>query len=211
MSSFHNVSFPLSLAFGASGGPVRRTHITQLASGAEQRNSPHAHSRRQYNAAAGIKSHKDLQKLVTFFEARFGQLYSFRFKDPVDHLSCEIEDVPSPTDQFIGLGDGQTQSFQLYKNYGDAHANYRRKITKPVAGSVRLAVDGNIIDPADYSLDALTGLVIFLTPPEMDSVITAGFAFDVPVRFAADRLDLSLEAFGAGELTQVPLMEVVDA
>ena len=211
MSSFHDVSFPLSLAFGASGGPVRRTHITQLASGGEQRNSPHAHSRRQYNAAAGIKSHKDLQKLVTFFEARFGQLYSFRFKDPVDYLSCEIEAAPVPTDQFIGLGDGETQSFQLYKNYGDTQANYRRKITKPVAGSVHLAVDGSAIDLADYTLDALSGVITFITPPEMDSVITAGFVFDVPVRFAADRLDLSLEAFGAGELTQVPLMEVLDA
>lgn len=211
MSSFHDVPFPLSLSFGASGGPVRKVHITQLASGGEQRNSPHAHSRRQYNAAAGIKSHKDLQKLVIFFEARFGPLYSFRFKDPVDHLSCDLGETPTPTDQFIGQGDGETLSFQLYKNYGDTAANYRRKITKPITGSVRLAIDGISIDQAEFHLDPLTGRVTFTVPPEADSVITAGFAFDVPVRFAADRLDLSLETFGAGELAQVPLMEVQDA
>ena len=211
MSSFHDVSFPLSLAFGASGGPVRKVHITSLASGGELRNSPHGHSRRHYNAAAGIKSHSDLQKLVAFFEARHGQLYSFRFKDPVDNLSCEIGKTPAPTDQFIGYGDGEKESFQLYKNYADAAGQYRRKITKPVAGSVSFALDGVAIDPSEFDLDVLTGLVTFSVAPETDNVITAGFAFDVPVRFAGDRLDLSLEAFGAGELTQVPLMEVADA
>ena len=211
MSSFHDVSFPLSLAFGASGGPVRQTHITQLVSGGELRNSPHAHSRRRYNAAAGIKSHKDLQKLVAFFEARLGQLYSFRFKDPVDHLSCEIGETPAPMDQFIGSGDGETLSFQLYKNYADAAANYSRKITKPIAESVSVAVDGAALNVSEFTFNPLTGLILLKSPPADRSIITAGFAFDVPVRFATDRLDLSLEAFGAGELTQVPLMEVHDA
>ena len=209
MGSFHDVSFPLNLAFGASGGPVRKAHITPLASGGERRNSPHAHSRRHYNAAAGLKSNADLQKLIAFFEARHGQLYSFRFKDPVDYLSCESEQTPAPTDQFIGYGDGETLRFQLYKNYGDAAGHYRRKITKPV--SVSLALDGAAMDPADFSLDARTGVVTFTAAPEMDSIITAGFAFDVAVRFASDRLDVSLEAFGAGEVTQVPLVEVFDA
>ena len=211
MSSFHDVSFPLTLSFGASGGPVRKVHITSLASGGERRNSPHAHSRRHYNAAAGIKSHRDLQKLVAFFEARHGQLYGFRFKDPVDHVSCSIGETPASTDQLIGYGDGERLSFQLYKNYADAAGQYRRKITKPAAGSVSFAVDGTAIDPSEFNLDVLTGLVTFSAAPKTDTVITAGFAFDVPVRFGADRLDLSLEAFSAGELTQVPLMEVADA
>lgn len=211
MSAFHDVSFPLRLAFGASGGPMRVTHITSLASGGEVRNNPHANSRRYYNAAAGIKSHKDLQKLVTFFEARMGQLYSFRFKDPVDYLSCEIGQTPSALDQVIGSGDDETLSFQLSKTYADNAGNYRRKITKPVAGSVSIAVDTQVQDTTNYLVDALTGRVTFTAPPVDGAVITAGFSFDVPVRFAEGRLDVSLEAFGAGELTHVPLMEVLYA
>jgi uncharacterized protein (TIGR02217 family) len=40
-------------------------------------------------------------------------------------------------------------------------------------------------------------------------LITAGYAFDTPVRFDADRLDLSLDAFGAGRALSVPLIEVL--
>ena len=36
----------------------------------------------------------------------------------------------------------------------------------------------------------------------------AGFVFDVPVRFATDRLDVSLSRWKAGELPAVPLVEV---
>ena len=134
--SFHDIDFPLSLAFGASGGPTRQTEITELASGAEHRNSPHAHSRRRYNAGLGIKSLDDLSTVIAFFEARRGSLFGFRFRDPVDHLSCAPTDMPSPTDQNIGTGDGETTRFMLVKNYGDASASYARPITKPVISSV---------------------------------------------------------------------------
>lgn len=208
MSAFHDVSFPLTLAFGASGGPVRTTHITTLANGAEHRNAPHAQSRRHYNAAAGLKSHEDLQKLVAFFEARHGQLYSFRFKDPMDHLSCQTGQTPAATDQIIGTGDGESRHFQLSKSYGDAAGFYHRNITKPVAGSVSMALDGAAVAEADYTIDLLTGSLTCGSAPPEGVIITAGFAFDVAVRFATDRLDVSLESFGAGELTYVPLMEV---
>lgn len=211
MNAFHNVSFPLRLAFGASGGPSRITQITQLTSGGEVRNTAHAHSRRRYNAAAGIKSNADLQRLVSFFEARFGQLYGFRFRDPVDHLSCEIGKSPSAADQFIAAGDGDTAVFQLVKNYGDAQANYARPITKPVLASVVISVDGTNVPPEDFTVDELTGQITFAAAPPPDAVIRAGFEFDVAVRFDTDRLDLSLEAFGAGELTSVPLVELPHA
>lgn len=211
MSAFHNVSFPLRLAFGASGGPSRTTQIAQLTSGGEVRNAAHAHSRRRYNAAAGIKSNVDLQRLVSFFEARFGQLYGFRFRDPVDHLSCEIGKTPRATDQFIGVGDGIRTVFQLVKNYGDAQANYARPITKPVPDSVVVSVDDNDVSPEGFTVGELTGEIVFVAAPAPDAVIRAGFEFDVAVRFDADRLDLSLEAFGAGELTSVPLVELPHA
>ena len=211
MNSFHDVVFPLSLAFGASGGPTRKTQITQLASGGEHRNNPHAFSRRSYNAAAGVKSHKDLQTLISFFEARGGQLYSFRFKDPVDHLSCDIDETPSATDQVVAVGDGAETEFLIYKNYSDVAGQSRRPITKFVDGTVSVAIDGAVLNPFDYAVNIQTGLLSFSAPPNEGVVISAGYAFHVPVRFGTDRLELSLEAFGAGEIAQVPLVEVFDA
>jgi len=85
MSSFHDVSFPLPLAFGANGGPIRQTEIITLAIGQEQRNTAQANSRRRYDAGVGVKSLEDMQTLIAFFEARRGQLHGFRFRDPMDH------------------------------------------------------------------------------------------------------------------------------
>lgn len=210
MSDFHNVRFPLSLAFGASGGPSRRTDITQLASGAEHRNTPHAQSRRHYNAGAGVTRLEELHDLIAFFEARFGQLYSFRFRDPLDFKSCKPNETVSSLDQMIGQGDGAATTFQLIKSYADAAGHYDRRITKPVSGSVTIALDGNDVLPAEFTLNELTGEVSFNAPPPLGSLITCGFEFDVAVRFDTDRLELTLEAFGAGQAVNIPLIEVHD-
>ena len=210
MNGFHNISFPLPLAFGASGGPSRRTDITQLASGAEHRNTPHAQSRRRYNAGAGVKSISELHDLIAFFEARFGQLYSFRFRDPLDYKSCSSDKDTSSTDQTIGIGDGETADFQLMKSYSDRAGKYDRRITKPVSETVRIAINGTEIPASDIALNELTGEVVFNTSPPPNAIITAGFEFDVPVRFDTDQLDVSLEAFGAGQAINIPLIEVLD-
>jgi len=197
MSSFHDVSFPLSLAFGASGGPVRQTVIITLASGHEQRNTAQANSRRKYDAGVGIKNLGDMQILIAFFEARRGQLYSFRFRDPVDFTA----------DNNIGIGDGQTTEFQLSKSYEDLAGSWQRMITKPVLGS--LAMRLNAQSTTDFSIDYTTGLVTFDTAPANGVVISASFEFDVPVRFDIAHLNTSLEAFGAGGAVNIPLIEVL--
>ena len=210
MTDFHNARFPLSLAFGASGGPSRRTDIIRLASGAEHRNTPHAHSRRRYNAGAGVKSIDELYDLIEFFEARFGQLHSFRFRDPLDYKSCKPAEDISPTDQIIGTGDGETQNFHLIKTYSDEAGEYNRRITKPVLDTIRIALNGTEILASDFTVNELTGEVTFIVVPPQSAIITAGFEFDVTVRFDTDQLDVSLEAFGAGQAINIPLIEVLD-
>lgn len=207
MSGFHDVEFPLSLAFGARGGPQRITQITPLSNGSEQRNTSHADSKRRYNAGAGIKSLDDLHRLIAFFEARRGQLYSFRFKDPMDFKSCLPSHSIQASDQPLGVGDGASLRFQLSKTYSDVSGVYVRKITKPISASVQVAVNGVL---ETVSVDVTSGLVTFQTPPVLGAIITAGFEFHVPVRFDVDALELTLEAFGAGEAANIPLIEVGD-
>lgn len=209
MTDFHDISFPLSLAFGAGGGPSRMTEITQLASGAEHRNTPHALSRRRYNAGAGITTLDQLHDLISFFEARLGQLYSFRFRDPLDFQSCKPSETPKATDQLIGIGDGEQTVFGLVKNYDDAGGSYERPISKPVSESVLIALNGTVLPAPQFSVNALTGQVVFQTSPASGTVITAGFIFDVQVRFDTGQLDLALEAFGAGQAANIPLIEVL--
>jgi uncharacterized protein (TIGR02217 family) len=204
---FHEILFPTAIALGATGGPERLTEIVSLASGFEERNSRWADSRRRYNAGYGVRTLDDLHAVIAFFEERRGRLYGFRWRDRIDWQSCAPGGVPAETDQAIGEGDGERTAFPLVKTYGSAHAPYARAIAKPVAGSVSIAIDGeNLAD--GWSVDTTSGVVTFDTAPAADAVITAGFRFDVPVRFDTDRLDVNLTSFAAGDIPAIPLVEI---
>ncbi len=194
--SFHPVRFPLDIALASRGGPERATDVVTLASGREERNSRWAHARRRYNAGYGIKSRTDMAAVLAFFEERRGRFHSFLWRDALD---CRA------VDQMIGTGDGETKSFQLTKRYGADFDPYLRPISKPVAASVEVKVDGLV---TLVETDALTGFVTFTTAPAEGAAITASFEFDVPVRFDTDRLDVELSSFDAAEVPNIPLIEV---
>ncbi|MBO9655504.1 MAG: TIGR02217 family protein [Agrobacterium tumefaciens] len=211
MAAFHEVRFPLRLALGVSGGPVRRTDIVNLSNGRENRNQRWRNARRAYDAGSGIRSVADLYEVLAFFEARRGELYGFRFRDPVDFKSCAPGETPAATDQRIGIGDGATADFQLMKTYADAGGSFSRRIDKPVEGSVIVSVEGVKATPSDLSVDHMTGMVAFRTGrvPPAGAIVRAGFEFDVPVRFAIDRIDINVTAFEAGRIPSIPLTEIL--
>lgn len=209
MSGFHETSFPLSVALGASGGPERRTDIVTLTSGREQRNSRWADSRRRYDAASGIKTLDELHAVIAFFEERRGRLYGFRFRDRADDRSSPPLQPVTPLDQRIGTGDGATKVFQLTKTYGGDFAPYQRKIAKPVLGSVVVAVDGATLAANAVAVDIVTGKVTLANPPAVGKAVTAGFRFDVPVRFDVDRLTIDLGQFNAGAVPSIPIVEIL--
>ncbi len=206
---FHDVRFPPSLSFGSVGGPQRQTDVVTLANGHEERNTPWAHSRRVYDAGLGMRSIDDLQLLIAFFEARLGQMYGFRWKDWADYKTGKTALQVAFDDQSIGYGDGVRAAFQLTKTYRSGAHSYRRPITKPVAGTVRVGVEQDELrEGVEYEVDASTGIVTFAHPPDPEMEIFAGFEFDVPVRFDTDRILISVESFQAGQVPDVPVIEV---
>jgi len=207
--NFHEIRFPAALSFGSVGGPERRTEIVTLANGFEERNSPWADSRRRYDAGVGMRALDDIETLIGFFEARQGQLYGFRWKDWTDFKSCASSVAVSFQDQQIGVGDGVTQGFHLRKSYRSGLQNYTRLISKPVAGTVKAGIEGDaLVEAVHYQVAPETGIVTFSAPPDEGVTITAGFEFDVPVRFDADKIEMSLASFSAGEIPTVPVVEV---
>ena len=209
MAGFHEVRFPLRVALGTSGGPVRRTDIVSLSNGRENRNRRWHDARRRYDAGSGVRSVEDLYAVLAFFEARAGQFYGFRFHDPVDHKSCAPTGAVAASDQVIGTGNGVTAAFQLVKRYADAGGETVRPIEKPVAGTVVVSVNGGTVPGADYTVNHATGVVTF--KPEKipaSGTIRAGYEFDVPVRFDTDRIDIDLAQFDAGRIPSIPLVEI---
>lgn len=212
MMAFHDVRFPLDIALHSRGGPERRTEIIRSGSGRESRNARWAHSRRRYDAGYGVKSLAALAEVLAFFEERRGRLHGFRWRDRLDNRSCAPDRQPMPGDQLLGQGDGARSAFQLVKTYGAGVAPYVRPIVKPVAQSLRLAVGGvERAAGSDFDLDAATGLVVFRPgrAPASGVDVTAGFVFDVPVRFDADYLEIDLAAFEAGEIPGIPIVEIL--
>ncbi len=207
--TFHEVRFPASLSFGSVGGPERRTDVVTLANGFEERNTPWAHSRRRYDAGLGMRSLDDIETLISFFEARRGQMHGFRWKDWSDYKSGRATAEVTYRDQVIAQGDGVKVAFQLVKTYRSGAFSYARPITKPVQGSVRIGLaQDEMRDAVDYEVDVTTGLITFVHPPSEEEQITAGFEFDVPVRFDTDRIQTSVASFQAGDVPNVPVVEV---
>lgn len=206
---FHEVRFPASLSFGSIGGPERRTDVVTLANGYEERNTPWAHSRRRYDAGLGLRSLDDIELLIAFFEARRGQMHGFRWKDWSDYKSSLASAQVDFRDQVIGLGNGTSVSFQLCKTYRSGVFSYERPIAKPVAGSVRIGIEQDELREAvDFSLDDSSGQITFVHPPAVGMTIVAGFEFDVPVRFDTNRILTSVASFQAGDVPDVPVVEV---
>jgi len=205
--AFHEVRFPDNISRGARGGPARRTQIVELASGDEERNASWADSRRRYDVSYGIRRADDLDAVVQFFEARNARLHGFRFKDWGDYKSCKPSQAHAATDQLIGTGDGSETEFQLVKRYTSGAQTWVRTITKPVSGSVTIAVNGSPM-ASGWTLDSATGIVTFAAAPASGAAIRAGFEFDVPVRFDSDTLDVTLDIERLGSITSIPLVEI---
>lgn len=169
--------------------------------------------------------------VLAFYRARQGSLRSFRFRDWTDYTSArsgrEVEDDgtefdPAVHTQVLGAGDGSRTSFALVKRYEDAGFERIRRITKPtVQGSASLRgegppipitalVNGQVLDPAAYSVDLTAGTLDFATAPAAGEQVEAGFLFDVEVAFGEEADAVFATNFGGYDLRQSPPIELVE-
>lgn len=205
--AFHEVQFPSDISKGSVGGPERLTDVVTLRSGFEERNTIWAHSRRRYDASLGLRDIDDLHEVLSFFEGRMGRLHAFRWKDWADFKSVAPGQVTTAFDQAIGVGDGSDTTFQLRKAYTSGAQTYTRDIKKPVAGTVKVARNGVELF-SGWSVNTATGIITFSSAPSEGHLIQAGFEFDTPVRFDTDYLAVSIDAFEAGSISAIDILEV---
>lgn len=157
--AFKEVRFPVDIAYGSRGGGGYRTTITETASGYESRNQDWAATRHRYNASYGMRTHEQLEDVLSMFHAMRGRFHGFRFKDWLDFKSCDLADTPSAVDQTLGTGDGSDVTFQLVKLYTYSGETYSRTITKPVSGTVLVSIQG--VTDTRWTVATATGIVTF--------------------------------------------------
>ncbi|MFA9200908.1 MAG: DUF2460 domain-containing protein [Cypionkella sp.] len=205
MQAFDDVLYPLALGRDAAVAPEFSTSVMVTASGHERRSALWSDARLRFDVGPGVRSEAELATLIAFFRARRGPARGFRLTDPFDHSSCRMTGAPGPFDQPLGRGDGLKARFRLVKSYGEGPEPQVRPITRPRSGSVRVAVGG--AETAAFALEP-GGWIVLAAAPPAGAEVTAGFLFDVPVRFAEDRLEVTGAVFAAGEAPSVPLIEL---
>lgn len=198
--AFDSVRLREDIEQGAKGGPGFKTTVISLASGKEQRVAEWLHERGEWDISYGIMNKEDYSEIFAFFRSRRGRFRGFRFKDWADYQA---------TNEIIGTGDGVTLAFKLTKDYG----YYKKRITRPVAGTVTVTLDGTP-KVGGWTLDAETGIITFTNDgahiPGNGVIVRASFEFDLPVRFDIDRLDGRIIWEQAASFPDIVIVELLE-
>lgn len=211
--SFAEVRFPTTIKVNPIGGAGFSTTVINFPfSGKEQRNKNRSIARMRWTVAIPADDHDAIYTVQTFYRARAGRWQGFRFKDFSDFKSSAPQTALTPLDQTIGTGDGVTKAFQLKKTYTSGAVSQVRTITKPVAGTVRVAVNGSEVvnsgSPAAWTVDTTTGIVTFAVAPTAGHAVQAGFEFDIPVRFDSDEQQISLLDKNLADWPSLDIVEI---
>lgn len=201
-----DVVFPVGVSKGSTGGPDWPVAVVELGSGHEERNTPWSAPLRRYDARWGVRTREELYEILRLYLVARGPLYGFRLMDWTDHRSGSPAAATTALDQELGTGDGTATAWPLVKAYEFAGRSHLRRIHKPIAGSVAVAVDGVPL-ATGWSLDAAAGLVSFASPPAPGAALTWGGEFHVPVRFDG-ALDQTALRGPVGDIPSIPLKEL---
>lgn len=222
MTDFIDVYLPARIrAFPWTSSPRWNTTITQVSSASEHRNQNWLNPLHAFKASQAVRCHESLEDLLEHWMVMRGPLFTFPLQDPLDFASARLTKpnlVPNitATDQILGIGDGVTREYQLSKKYTRGGQSYVRPITLPIVETVLIGI--NALPPDDsgtpggpYSVDVVreTGRVIFDHAPELGTIVSAGFLFDVPVRFLADdSFDRIISSFQVDGFADLDFVEV---
>lgn len=197
--------------------PRFKTTIQLNAGGSERRNQEWEHPLHRFVLPEAMaREWEPVEALKKHWLITKGPFNSFPWRDPLDFASDDLvvpnpetDPTPSMLDQSLGTGDGFTDSFQLAKAYQRGSESYTRNIHLPVLATVLVADNGVLVSASDYTVTRPGGIVTFDTPPLAGHALTAGFLFDVEVRFEADDVfEGILRTWQTGAFADLTLIEV---
>lgn len=186
----------LIIGFPCYSSPRFSTAITTSDGGGSDRNRHWQHPLRTFRLPKAVREHEQLEALKDHWLVMGGPEMLWPFTDPLDFASVRLQ-LPNVSpeitlaDQIIGVGDGITRSFQITKTYRVGGRTYARPIYLPhddtllpgIAGYAPEAVPG---DPFTWTVTREGGVITFDHAPAEGASITAGYYFDVAVRFQRD-------------------------
>lgn len=189
------------VSYGSEFSHTFNTRIKTLRNGREVRNINWPFPKGKYTALYQHLNEPDHQVVISAHRTCYGSAIGFRFKDWTDY-KAELE--------FIGTGEGATQSLQLVKNYKFGTSTVARPIRKPIQNTIRLfqQIEDGAPTEIAFTVDETTGVITF-NATEDAAVLWSG-EFDVPVRFANDEIATEVDGTGHAGLvltSDVDLLE----
>ena len=205
--------------------PNFSTQLVAVDSGAEQANRRWLDPLRSINIPDGVRDHATFEDLKAHWLIMGGPAHTWPWRDPTDFASVELEEVNKvPTvaidDQQLGTGDGVTTDFQLKKRYTSGLFTYDRDIYFPVASTVVVGIAppgsplsitplGDFSPAITFTVSRPGGIVSFSSPPPSGYTLTAGFLFDIQVRYESDDTFRGImRTLAVSGFADIPLMEV---
>lgn len=202
--------------YPAVSSPRWSTDLSQVDSGSERANQRWAHPLHRFTIPEAVRDMSIFNAVRDQWLVMRGPFHTWPWRDPLDFASVELlrpTAVPtiSNLDQPLGVGDGVERNFQLMKRYAVGAQTYSRLIQVPIVSSVivkaTLAGDPGYVTPT-FSVGRPGGVVTFDTAPAANAVLTAGFLFDVPVRFESDdAFDGVVRTYGLGGFSDLTFIE----
>ncbi|WP_163266445.1 DUF2460 domain-containing protein [Chelativorans alearense] len=201
-----DIVFPIHVSRGSPGGPDWPAEVVEKSSGYEERNTRWSAPLRSYDAKYGVRTPDELYEVLSLYHVARGRLRGFRFLDWTDYRSGPPGKAPTPLDQGLGTGDGETTAFQLVKTYTVMGETFERVVTRPY-GTILVAIDG-VAQASGYTIDRATGIVTFDAAPAEGADLTWGGQFHVPVRFDCKLDQISLRTAAIGDIPSIFLQEL---
>jgi len=206
--AFLDTRFPEQIAYRARGGPVFNTSVARVRSGRETRGQLWQYPLHRYDVGSGARTLDDLDDIVDFFYIAAGRFSGWRYKDWRDYKSTDgMIDTTIGDDQDIGVGDGIEVDFQAIKTYTRGALSFTRRVTRLVAGTVQVYLDG-VLQASGFTIDHDTGIITFAVAPAATVRVSLGYEFDVPCRFTDDLMQQSIDACNAGNIGSIGIEEI---
>lgn len=183
---FSDVLLPNSvIAAGVRGKNMRLNSRVPTDSGFEAINVVWSQTLRQYELGIAPMTVAQWQAIEALHEITEGGAFGFLMEDPKDRTAVN------------GVVLAVVGGYQLYKRYthADSERVKDRKITRPIAAGMTVAVNGVPLSAGQWAVNTATGvLTVTGNPPAAD--ITWSGRFFVPVHFLDDSIDWQLVTGG---------------
>lgn len=159
MAAFLEERLPTTIDWGGSFSENHSVQTITTIGGNEYRSLRHPYVQLSYDIAYKRDIGFVRQKILDLYTRANGMFRGFRVKDTKDFSSNNYDQAPTAFDQSILLVSGT--AYQLMRWYGNSADPMcaRRRIRKPVAGSVLVGVGGVVYPSGMWSVDVTTGLV----------------------------------------------------